>query len=105
MEGGKEYVPEGTNENLHIGPRILYLVQRFSYSRDKKDTLFSTEHLKNHTLSRGTYIYSLHMEIPPPPPPPSHSHPGFLDTSRSMSAQEFKSFFPHCTEKPVRYLL
>ena len=28
-----------------------------------------TENLKNHTLSRGTYLYSPYMGVPPPPPP------------------------------------
>ena len=29
-----------------------------------------TENLKNHTLSRGTYLYSPYMGVPTPPPPP-----------------------------------
>ena len=29
-----------------------------------------TENLKNHTPSRGTYLYSPYMGVPPPPPPP-----------------------------------
>ena len=27
-----------------------------------------TENLKKHTLSRGTYLYSQYMGVPPPPP-------------------------------------
>ena len=27
-----------------------------------------TENLKNHTLFRGTYLYSPYMGVPPPPP-------------------------------------
>ena len=28
-----------------------------------------TENLKNYILSRGTYLYSPYMGVPPPPPP------------------------------------
>ena len=33
-----------------------------------------TENLKNHTPSRGTYLYSPYMGVPPPPPPPRGFH-------------------------------
>ena len=28
------------------------------------------DNLKNHTLSRGTYLCSIYMGVPPPPTPP-----------------------------------
>ena len=34
----------------------------------KKIPYLRTENLKNHTLFRGTYLYSPYMRVPPPPP-------------------------------------
>ena len=49
-----------------------------------------TENLKKHTLSRGTYLYSPYMGVPPPPPPP----PG-KPTSKSVSQSVSQSVSLH----------
>ena len=51
------------------------------YSRAKRSDLYALSQsklLENHTLNRGTYLYSPYMAVPPPPAP---SHPGYCNTS------------------------